>query len=58
MYRSMRHATLDMMTILTSDIILIPMVGTGNVACVSLTLNVTTINWATVTHPRQYLLMD
>ena len=45
----MRQATCVVMTEVTIAVVLIPLKGIDNVKCVSLALNVTAINWVTVT---------
>ena len=51
-YRSMRHDILGVILTLTTDTVLISVVGFGNVACVRLeiiVMNTTAINWVTMT---------
>ena len=45
----MGHATLNVVIALTIEVIIIPLMGIHNVACVSLALSVTVINLAAMT---------
>ena len=45
----MRYTNWDVIETLAIDVILIPLKGIGNMACVSLALNVTAITWAVMT---------
>ena len=40
------------------SVVLVQLMGIGNVACVGLIFSVTAFNWAPVTHTRQYLLIE